>query len=64
MGFRQVGGDSRGARIYTNGRVYITRDLDGHNGGARKMARRKEDLGKRHSRTGTYDKALEVRKGD
>ena len=33
MGFRQVGGESHGARIYTNGRVYITRDRDGHNGG-------------------------------
>ena len=64
MGFRQVGVDSRGARIYTNGRVYITRDRTSHNGGAWKMARRPKDLRKKHSRMGTYDKALEVRKGD
>ncbi|RFD30453.1 hypothetical protein CER19_08655 [Pseudomonas sp. GL93] len=35
--------------------VYITRDLDGHNGGAWKAAKSVKALGSKDTRLGTFD---------
>ena len=44
-----------GQAVFTDGKRYITRDLDGHNGGAWKMANSVEKLGSKETRRGTYD---------
>ncbi|MFJ2711182.1 toxin C-terminal domain-containing protein [Pseudomonas sp. NPDC087346] len=40
------------------GSRYITRDLDGHNGGARKMADSVKALGRKETRSATFDANL------
>ncbi|WP_323687387.1 MULTISPECIES: toxin C-terminal domain-containing protein [unclassified Rhizobium] len=47
-----------GQPVYKNGTLYITRDLDGHNGGAWKMATSVKDLAGKGRRLGTYDSNL------
>jgi len=47
-----------GQAVFTDGKRFITRDLDGHNGGAWKMARSVEGLMSKETRLGTYDAAL------
>jgi RHS repeat-associated protein len=44
-----------GQAVFKRGRDYITRDLDGHNGGAWKMADSVKNLGSRETRAGTFD---------
>ncbi|QXH78669.1 hemagglutinin repeat-containing protein [Pseudomonas salmasensis] len=44
-----------GQAVFKRGNSYITRDLDGHNGGAWKMADSVKGLGKRETRDGTFD---------
>jgi filamentous hemagglutinin len=53
-----------GQAVYRRKNSYITRDLDGHNGGAWKAATSVEDLAKKETRTGTFDATLETRIGD
>jgi hypothetical protein len=43
---------------------YISRDVDGHNGGAWKGAIKVAKLGKRETRSGTYNADLSKRIGD
>ncbi|MCJ1880741.1 toxin C-terminal domain-containing protein [Pseudomonas nitroreducens] len=47
-----------GQAVFKKGSFYITRDLDGHNGGAWKMATSVKDLSSRSTRMGTYDQNL------
>jgi RHS repeat-associated protein len=44
-----------GQAVFKRGRDFITRDLDGHNGGAWKMADSVENLGRKETRAGTFD---------
>lgn len=47
-----------GQAVFTDGKRYITRDLDGHNGGAWKMADSVKNLGSQEARYGTVDVKL------
>lgn len=64
MGFSKVAGKSRGQDVFRRGNQYITRDMDNHNGGAWKMADSIKDLGKKETRSGTYNEDLSKRIGD
>ena len=44
-----------GQAVFKRGKDYITRDLDGHNEGAWKMADSVKALGSRETRSGTYN---------
>ncbi|MEP4098721.1 polymorphic toxin-type HINT domain-containing protein, partial [Paraglaciecola sp.] len=60
-GYKQVGGKSKGQAVYGNKKAdpkFITRDVDGHNGGAFKGADKAKDLGSKSTRKGTYDKNI------
>ncbi|WP_407311137.1 DUF637 domain-containing protein [Pseudomonas sp. nanlin1] len=48
-----------GQAVFRLGNNYITRDLDGHNGGAWKMAGSVKDLGSKNTRIGTFDEKLQ-----
>lgn len=58
LGFKKTNYRSEGQPIFTDGKRFITKDIDGHNGGAWKMAKKLEDLLRRETRTGTYDANL------
>jgi RHS repeat-associated protein len=55
LGFRRTNERSRGQPVYTNGRTFISPDVDGHNGGAWKQADSVRNLGRKNTRMGTYD---------
>lgn len=60
-GYKQVGGKSKGQAVFGNKKAdpkFITRDVDGHNGGAFKGADKAKDLGSKSTRKGTYDKDI------
>jgi len=57
-GYRKIKGFSHGITVYTNGKNYITPDVDGHNGGIWKMGKSVKALQKRHTRMGTYNAIL------
>ena len=59
LGYRRTNYRSHGQPVFYNGRNYITPDIDGHNGGAFKMARTVRELGRRQTRMGTYDENLQ-----
>ncbi|MBK6727203.1 MAG: hypothetical protein IPG63_08100 [Xanthomonadales bacterium] len=59
LGFRRISETIRGQAIFTDGKRFITRDIDSHKGGAWKMADSVENLGSRETRTGTFDATLE-----
>lgn len=55
-GFKVVRGEySRGQKVYTNGKLYISPDVDGHNGGLWKAATTIRDLKSKKTRLGTFD---------
>ncbi len=65
LGYRRIAETSHGQAVYTNGKNYITRDIDGHKkGGAWKVADTLKALGSKETRTGTYDATLKVKVGD
>ena len=47
-----------GQAVYRRGKLYISRDLDGHNGGAWKMANSVKSLSSKSTRIGTFDSSL------
>lgn len=57
-GYRKLRQTSHGKHIYTNGKDYISRDSDIHNGGTWKRAKTIKDLMKKSTRQGTYDENL------
>jgi hypothetical protein len=64
LGFRRIAERVNGQAIYKKGKVFISRDIDGHNGGAWKMAQSVEDLASKETRLGTFNEDLTVRIGD
>ncbi|MCB9229217.1 MAG: hypothetical protein H6618_06360 [Deltaproteobacteria bacterium] len=58
LGFEKIKERVNGQPVYRKGKEYITRDVDGHNGGAWKKANSVKDLGKKETRSGTYDADL------
>ncbi|GIO86408.1 hypothetical protein J25TS5_33400 [Paenibacillus faecis] len=62
LGYEEVKGEkSHGQLIFTNGKNYISQDVDSHNGGVWKMAKSIKDL-KADKRMGTYDALLNYMK--
>lgn len=56
LGFKKIKDTVHdGQAVFTDGKTYITRDLDGHNGGAWKRADSVENLGSKETRIGTFD---------
>ena len=65
MGFSRTNYRAHGQRVYKRGNEYITRDVDGHNGGAWKRATGDwTKLQSRSTRSGTYNRSLTTRIGD
>jgi RHS repeat-associated protein len=64
LGFRKLNARIHGQAIFTDGRRFITRDVDGHQGGAWKMADSIEGLASKSTRTGTYSADLRTRIAD
>jgi RHS repeat-associated protein len=58
MGFTKIKATSNGQAVFQRGKLFITRDVDGHNGGAWKAAESVKALGKKTTRLGTYDADL------
>ena len=57
LGYRKIKERTRNdAAIFKKGNSYISRDKDGHNGGAWKEASSPEKLNKKETRNGTFDK--------
>ncbi|NWD06843.1 toxin C-terminal domain-containing protein [Pseudomonas gingeri] len=56
--FRKVNETVHGHTVFKKGNFYITRDVDGHIGGAWKMAKSIEDLASKTGRAGTFDANL------
>ncbi|MFZ5442533.1 MAG: toxin TcdB middle/N-terminal domain-containing protein [Myxococcota bacterium] len=59
LGFRKTNFESHGQAVYTDGKRYISFDVDSHNGGAFKMANTVEGLKSKQTRLGTFNEALE-----
>ncbi|WP_263771806.1 hemagglutinin repeat-containing protein [Propionivibrio soli] len=56
LGFKKINETVHdGQAVFKRGNDFITRDLDGHNGGAWKMADSVKNLGSKETRAGTYD---------
>lgn len=58
LGFDKISERVNGQPVYRPGKEYITRDVDGHNGGAWKKVKSVQDLAKKETRSGTYDANL------
>jgi hypothetical protein len=56
LGFKKINETVHdGQAVFKRGKDFITRDLDGHNGGAWKMADSVKNLGSKDTRAGTFD---------
>lgn len=65
LGFQKIKETVHGGQsVYKKGKTYISRDLDGHNGGAWKVASSVKKLGSKETRRGTYNHDLSKRVGD
>src|SRR5262249_29454913 len=60
LGFRITKFTSSGQRVFTNGKWYISQDIDSHSGGTWKIAKSVSDLGSKQTRTGTTDALLNL----
>ncbi|QTD50174.1 toxin C-terminal domain-containing protein [Sulfidibacter corallicola] len=58
-GFRKTNYRSHGQAVYTDGKRYLTIDVDSHNGGAFKMGDSIKSLKSKTTRSGTYNEKLE-----
>jgi hypothetical protein len=58
LGFRKLGERVNGQAVYTDGKRFISRDIDGHRGGAWKMADSVKGLASPTTQSGTYDTKL------
>ncbi|MFM0079931.1 toxin C-terminal domain-containing protein [Paraburkholderia sediminicola] len=58
LGFKRISEVVNGQAVYSNGKSYITRDIDGHNGGAWKMADSVKNLMSKDTRQGTFSADL------
>jgi len=59
LGYRPTKLISSGQRVFTNGKSFITQDIDSHSGGLWKMGRTVADLASKSTRMGTYDYNLD-----
>lgn len=57
-GFRKIRETCHGQAIYTDGKRYVTPDVDQHNGGWWKMAASPKRLMSKSTRKGTFDENL------
>jgi len=73
LGYEKVNERSNGQAVFKKTKTskvkmadvgYISRDVDGHNGGAWKGAVNVVSLGKKETRSGTYNPDLSLRIGD
>lgn len=64
MGYKKIKETVHGQAIYKKGDSYITRDVDGHNGGAWKEASSVKSLGSKDNRNGTFSSDMNTRVGD
>lgn len=64
LGFKRLKERINGQTIFRKGNNYISRDVDGHNGGAWKMADSVRDLASKETRSGTFSADLTRRIGD
>jgi hypothetical protein len=55
LGYRSTKFVSSGQRVFTNGKTFITQDIDSHSGGLWKMASSVANLASKSTRMGTYD---------
>jgi hypothetical protein len=55
VGYRSTPYRSNGQAVFTNGKNFITQDIDSHGGGVFKMASTVARLGSKATRMGTYD---------
>ncbi|WP_058897348.1 hemagglutinin repeat-containing protein [Herbaspirillum rubrisubalbicans] len=58
LGFVKINETVNKQAVFRKGKLYITRDADGHNGGAWKMATSVKNLQSKQTRLGTYDSKL------
>jgi len=59
LGFKKINETVHdGQAVFKSGNRYITRDIDGHNGGAWKMADSVKNLSSKETRAGTFDVKL------
>ncbi len=63
LGYQKIKENIHGQAIYKKGKKYITPDVDGHNGGAWKMAKSVKDLGSDATRKGTFNWSLSEKVG-
>ena len=64
LGYTKISELSSGQAVYKLGNDYITRDIDGHIGGAWKRASSVANLSSKTARTGTYNADLTKRIGN
>lgn len=63
-GYYKINQRSHGQAIFTNGKKFITSDVDQHNGGSWKVASSIKNLYSKKTRQGTYNEDLTIRIGD
>lgn len=63
LGFTPVHGYYGKQKVYTDGKRYISPDIDQHNGGYWKLACKISDLWRKSTRVGTYNEDLSIRLG-
>lgn len=59
LGYEPTRHRSHGQAVYSNGRTFISPDVDMHNGGVWKMADSPRNLARKETRMGTYDAKLD-----
>lgn len=64
LGFKKIGATIKNQPVFRKGNIYIVRDIDGHRGGAWKMANSVKNLLRKKTRLGTYGPDLITRIGD
>jgi Novel toxin 21 len=64
LGYAKTNHRSHGQVVYRRGKSFISRDVDGHNGGVWKEASSPEGLVSKTTRNGTFNADLTVRLGD
>ena len=64
LGYLKTNELSNGQAVYKKGSLYITRDIDGHIGGAWKRATSVAGLASKTTRDGTFNADLTVRIGN
>lgn len=60
LGFRVITERSHGQIVFTDGKWFITQDIDSHNHGTWKIARSKKDLATKDTREATTDALLNI----